>query len=87
MITKEQAITEREFHCEVVRKCSKATGPKGGVKLSVVNVRANGQCKTWKRRPLDFVLPIKFGLYEYSCITHDNAESFHLPGDCPINKE
>ena len=85
MITKQQALTEQHFHCEAVRRCVKTIGPRGGVEISVVNVRASGSCQTWKTRPDDFKLPVKFGLYASTYITQDNAGSFHLPKDCATN--
>jgi len=36
--------------------------------------RVNGKCKTWKRRPEDFRLPVKRGLYEFGVITRFNAK-------------
>lgn len=38
--------------------------------------RANGKCKTWKRDPARFQLPIKHGLYSYGYITNENAHLF-----------
>ena len=39
-----------------------------------LRARINGRCQTWKKRPLDFRLPIKMGLYLYTAITPQNAE-------------
>jgi len=39
-------------------------------------VRAMGKCKTWKTRPNEFRLPVKYGLYQSFYITHDNAGDF-----------
>lgn len=85
MITKEQALALRygqELHCEVVHTCKRTTGPRGGVKEHIVRVRVSGVCKTWKTRPTEFRVPVKYGLYESSAITETNARSFHLPEDC-----
>lgn len=38
--------------------------------------RRNGQTHTWKTRPNDFRIPVKFGLYDYGYITHMNAHMF-----------
>jgi len=35
--------------------------------------RVNGACKTWKTRPTEFRLPVKYGLYGHFYITQDNA--------------
>jgi hypothetical protein len=92
MITKEQAIQlgngtlHSEIHCETVRKCKRTVGPRGGVKDSIVHVRVSGRCQTWKTRPEEFRLPVKYGFYESGEITHKNAEWFHFAWDCPINK-
>lgn len=89
MITKEQAIAlgngtlRGDIHCEVVRSCNKTIGPKGGEHVSVVRVRPSGRCQTWKTRPDEFRLPVKYGLYESSAITEQNMESFHMASDCP----
>lgn len=42
-------------------------------------VRVSGKCQTWKTRPNDFSLPVKFGLYESFRIVNDAfAEHWHL---------
>lgn len=92
MITKEQAIAlgnhtlREDIHCEVVRSCSITVGPRGGITESIVHVRPTGVCKTWKTRPKEFRLPVKYGLYESTYITHGNADRFHLASDCPAAK-
>ncbi len=40
--------------------------------------RVNGKCKTWKRSPERFRLPIKHGLYTFGEITEENAHLFTL---------
>lgn len=87
MVTKEQAINARhrtEFH---YGECKKTVGPRGGVTTKIEIWRANGQCKTWKTRPEEFQLPIKYGLRTGSYITHRNAHEFHLASECPLDKE
>ena len=87
MVTKEQAMT-----CKNFLQVSRLTGkekinyngfgtifvPDGG-SVSLVNPirwRVNGKCKTWKRNPERFKLPIKHGLYSYGYITEENAHLF-----------
>lgn len=41
-----------------------------------VRCRVNGRCKTWKTRPEDFSLPVKYGLYECFYITPRNADDW-----------
>ena len=36
----------------------------------VVHVKVNGKPKTWKTRPNDVTVPIKYGLYEYAKIEY-----------------
>lgn len=83
MITKEQALTAQEFHEE---PCRRTIGPRGGVKDSVVVWRRNGATKTWKTRPNEFRVPVKYGLYSYGYIDHANAKFYHVPEDCPLLK-
>lgn len=44
-----------------------------------ITVKINGAVKTWKRKPLDFTIPIKYGLYEYSYSKMINGEWFDNP--------
>jgi len=39
--------------------------------------RVNGKCKTWKTRPNDFRLPVKYGLKECFYITPENAREWN----------
>lgn len=66
MVTKEQAMTRREF-THVVAKNRDGTP---------FRCRANGQCQTWKTRPEEFKLPVKHGLRDCFYITHDNAKEW-----------
>jgi len=54
-----------------------------GCATKIYKWRAYGVCKTWKRQPNRFRLPIKFGLYQYWEINQDNAYLFHLESECP----
>lgn len=40
---------------------------------SPIEVRRNGATKTWKTRPGEFRIPVKYGLYEYFYITDKDA--------------
>lgn len=40
--------------------------------------RVNGKCRTWKRQPGKFLLPIKHGLYTHSYINETNQHIFTL---------
>ena len=45
---------------------------------SPVRCRVNGKCKTWKTRPDDFRLPVKYGLKECFYIDNRNAHEWVL---------
>jgi hypothetical protein len=65
-------------------ECHKSVGPRGGVQFNITNCRVTGVCKTWASRPEEFRLPVKFGLYESSAITHMNMNAWHRAADCPL---
>ncbi len=82
MITKDQAVNARyreEFHAG---KCKRFIGPRGGERLQVETWRVNGKCQTWKTRPDEFRLPIKYGLKTCGEMTQRNAYLFHPAEEC-----
>lgn len=91
MITKAQAIECGQgggsIHYTGRHECKRHVGPRGGVTVSITRVRPSGRCQTWKTRPEEFRLPIKYGLYESSEITHWNAADFHLASECPLKAQ
>lgn len=87
MVTKQQALTARVFHYVGKQQCKRTVGPRGGVKVSIVECRRNGATKTWKTRPQEFRVPVKYGMYEYAYISQDNAEDWHTAEDCPLLAE
>lgn len=80
-ITKAQALSADEFH---LNGCSRETGPRGGVKERIVVWRRNGATKTWKTRPAEFSVPVKYGMRHHRYISDLDAGEFHLPADCPL---
>jgi hypothetical protein len=78
MVTRDEALTADRFHY---------AGMFGDAPKCAVGKperwRRNGATKTWKTRPDDFRVPVKFGLREYSYIDHDNADDFHTEAACP----
>lgn len=40
--------------------------------------RRNGQTKTWKTRPNEFKIPVKYGLYEYGYIDESNCNEWTI---------
>ena len=47
--------------------------------------RRNGATKTWKTRPAEFSMPVKYGMYEAFRIEHTDAENYTAlsPEDWP----
>ena len=71
MVTKSDCMNARhrdEFHH--VSECNSDGTP--------LRVRVNGMCKTWKTRPTEFRLPVKYGLYGYHYIDHTNCHLWNL---------
>lgn len=68
MVTKSQAMTARNFEHVSLKN-------RDGSRL---RCRANGMCKTWKTRPEDFRLPVKYGLKECFYITPSNAAEWEV---------
>lgn len=95
MVTKEQCIAagdwmatgDKTFHYTGKHDCTRIVGSRGGVTTRITQVRANGKCQVWKTRPNEFRLPVKYGLYEYGEITHENASDWHVASECPLNHE
>lgn len=75
MITKTEALSPGPFH--VVRERNQKPG------ATCYVWRRNGQTQTWKTRPNDFRVPVKYGLRNYGQITPANAHLFHTEANCP----
>jgi len=71
MVTKEQALTAREFTFKISNPNNKHYG-------EIRKCRRNGKTQIWKTRPNEFKIPVKYGLYEYFYITHENAGDFEV---------
>ena len=86
MITKQQAIMADEFHYTGDHECSRTIGPRGGVTEKVVRVRRNGATQTWKTRPTEWRLPVKYGMRarDQFSIHHYEAANWHTANDCPL---
>lgn len=72
MVTYEQALTARDFSFQTPER----RAGKDRKTMRTVTCRRNGQTKVWKTRPGHFSIPVKYGMYEYSYITHENAHEF-----------
>lgn len=71
MITFDQAVNGREFHED--------HEPAG----KIFAWRRNGATQTWKTRPGEFRIPVKYGLRSYGQIHEYDADRFHLASECP----
>jgi len=40
--------------------------------------RKNGKVKTWKTRPTHAKVPVKFGLYDYAYVDHENLHLVYV---------
>lgn len=79
MVTKKEAMEEDRFH---YGECTLEIGARGGKKYHIEEWRRNGRTQTWKTRPNEFRVPIKYGMYDYSAITESNAGDFHVARHC-----
>lgn len=41
-------------------------------------VRQSGKVRTWKTRPADFIVPVKYGMYTSFYITNENAHEWEI---------
>ena len=87
MLTRAQALTCQEFHQD---PCYRTYGPRGGLQTTrCVRVRRNGMTQTWKTRPTEWRLPVKYGIYargQFS-LTQADADKWHAAEDCPLQSE
>jgi hypothetical protein len=72
MITKDIALSLR-YRDELVHRTERDS------RGLPARCRVNGACVTWKTRPFDFKLPVKYGLAQCFYITERNAEQWSLP--------
>lgn len=85
-VTKQRLEEEGQrlrFHVNSV--CWRSYGPRGGGNRRFEEWRANGQLKTWKTRPTDFRLPLKFGLKAFSQLTPREIGTVHFAHECPCD--
>ena len=82
-MTPEQIDNCNEFH---YGECSCIIGPRGGKTIKQERWRRSGKTQRWKRDPVKFRIPIKWGLKTSYAIEPDNASNFHAAEDCPLNK-
>lgn len=70
-ITKQDAVNA-QYRDEFYGKSAKGD--------KTITVRVSGKCKTWKTRPDEFQLPVKYGIYENGYITHNDMERWTKRG-------
>jgi hypothetical protein len=49
---------------------------KNADKKTALKARRNGKTQTWKTRPNDFKIPVKYGLYDYFYIDQNNCKDW-----------
>lgn len=65
-ITRQNAETIQNFHHVSATNADKTP----------VRARRNGKTQTWKTRPTEFKIPVKYGLKACFYITNDNAHEW-----------
>lgn len=82
-MTREDAINATHHQELHAGECKLIIGSRGGTTHRVEVWRVNGRCQTWKTRPADFSLPIKYGFKgPHSYVTPQNMHVFHLASEC-----
>ena len=89
-LTMEQAMTGQHFHFDMDGcrlECAVTYGKTGKAqpRASIFEWRRNGATKTWKTRPNEYRIPVKYGIRDYRYITQD--DHVHLAKDCPALRE
>lgn len=79
-LTLQEALTANEFHFET---CIRRVGPRGGITENIIRYRRNGATQTWKTRPTEFRIPVKYGFKGYANLWHSSRD-LHAAENCPI---
>lgn len=87
-LTRERALNSMEFHYNGDGGCRLTpVGPRGGGGgPKVTRVRRNGTTQTWKTRPAEYRVPVKYGVRardQFSIREYD-ANNWHAAEDCPL---
>lgn len=69
-ITFEKAMTATKFEHTTLKNADKKTP---------VRCKRTGKTQTWKTRPGEFKIPVKYGLRESFYITNQNAAEWGIP--------
>ena len=81
MLTMTDALIANEFHYGT---CTRTVGPRGGVTIKREIWRRNGRTQTWKTRPNDYRVPVRYGMRTYGSIQSKHAANIHTVADCPL---
>lgn len=65
-VNRENAMTASRFEHATMKNKDKTP----------LRVRRNGKTKTWKTRPDEFKIPVKYGLRECAYIDHNNCNEW-----------
>jgi hypothetical protein len=74
MLSKYEAQTASEFHHVTETQSSGQ---------QCARVRRNGRTRTWKTRPDEFVLPVKWGMRDQFSIHEIDADCWNVADKCP----
>lgn len=81
-LTYHEAVTASEFHYGT---CTRTIGPRGGVTVHCEVWRRNGATQTWKTRPTEYRIPVKYGIRSYGQLHQSDAANVHPTERCPLN--
>ena len=87
MLTLTIDLDANEWHengCTVSRGTSGRAAPRV---IGQYRWRRNGRTQTWKTRPEDFRIPIKYGMRSYDEIAPHNVDRFHDAASCLADAE
>jgi len=65
-------------NCETAQRFASTTLTNKDKAKTPLQVRRTGKTQTWKTRPNEFKIPVKYGLYESTYITHLNCDEWNV---------
>jgi hypothetical protein len=78
ILDRENAQTAQYFHHSDDCAQTVTVGPRGGITYPHVELwRRNGATQTWKTRPTEFRVPVKYGMYAYGQLTDGDSPNWH----------
>jgi len=84
-LDRQNALTARYFHQSMFCAQTVTYGPRGGPQYPRTELwRRNGATQTWKTRPDEFRVPVKYGMRDYHALT-ETMFGWHVgtAEDCP----